>query len=436
MSERAGTSGTHHVPADDPLPATPSERGPRRRPAAAENVDVPAAQLRQAQKMAAIGELASGVAHELNNPLASIVAFSQLLRTDPTLPTDLQRQAELLGQEANRTQVIVSTFLDFVRERPPERVDVPLGPIVDSVVRLLSYVPGRGTVAVDVEIPADLPAVSVDRSAVQQVLLNLVLNAAQAIRSTGRPGRIAIRATTVAPDRGPRIRIEIADDGPGIPAAVVDRLFTPFVSTEPPGGRTGLGLFVSHAIVAAHGGTIRHDPSAAPGTTFVLELPIAESTDGRPGATDDRSAASASEARRRRGSSAARSADRDGRKPRILVLDDEPSIRAFLGRVLTRAGYTAVVASTGTAALEIIRAEPPDAILCDHRMAGMSGTAFHDAVAEIRPDLAHRFAFMSGDVLSADLRAFAIGRGVHLLPKPFDISTVVRTVETLLEPTS
>jgi CheY-like chemotaxis protein len=122
------------------------------------------------------------------------------------------------------------------------------------------------------------------------------------------------------------------------------------------------------------------------------------------------------------------------RAARVLVLDDEPSIRDFLGRVLTRAGYTALIAPTGAAALDIVRTDPPDAILCDHRMAGMNGTEFHDAVAAIQPGLARRFAFMSGDVLNPQLRAFATARGVQLLAKPFDIATVARTVETLLQP--
>jgi DNA-binding NtrC family response regulator len=117
---------------------------------------------------------------------------------------------------------------------------------------------------------------------------------------------------------------------------------------------------------------------------------------------------------------------------RVLVLDDEASIRDFLARCLRRAGYEPIVAGEGAVALEIVRDDRPDAILCDHRMAGMSGTAFHDAVAQIDPDLARRFAFMSGDVLNPELRDFAVARGIVLLAKPFDIDTVGRTVEQIL----
>jgi CheY-like chemotaxis protein len=117
---------------------------------------------------------------------------------------------------------------------------------------------------------------------------------------------------------------------------------------------------------------------------------------------------------------------------RILVVDDEPAIRDFLSRILARIGYEPVVAADGDAALAIVRSAPPDAILCDHRMAGMSGTAFHEIIAETSPDLARRFAFMSGDVTSSDVRATADARGVVLLGKPFDIDSVERTVARLL----
>jgi len=123
---------------------------------------------------------------------------------------------------------------------------------------------------------------------------------------------------------------------------------------------------------------------------------------------------------------------------RVLVLDDEPAIREFLSRALRRAGYEPVLAPTGAEALEIIRRDPPDAILCDHRMASMNGTEFHDAVAAASPELGRRFAFMSGDVLNPELRTFATSRGILLLAKPFDIATVGRTVAALLgtEPAS
>jgi CheY-like chemotaxis protein len=202
-------------------------------------------------------------------------------------------------------------------------------------------------------------------------------------------------------------------------------------------------LSVSFGIAAGHGGSLRHEPGPDNvGTTFILELPVEQGID----AAEISPAGVGTPAARPRGAARIGGQAPAGSSPadsspsrvaaktvRVLVLDDEASIRDFLARILQRSGYESVVASDGLTALEIVRNDPPDAILCDHRMAGMSGTAFHDAVAELDPDLARRFAFMSGDVLNPELREFAIARGITLLAKPFDIDTVARTVAQILE---
>jgi CheY-like chemotaxis protein len=223
----------------------------------------------------------------------------------------------------------------------------------------------------------------------------------------------------------------------------MDRLFVPFVTTKAPGKGTGLGLSVSFGIVTGHGGTLRHEigPGGV-GATFIIELPLGSASDSEPvtetpsgfaglaSAAIGETGAAESAAPVATMSSAGESSPE--RPIRVLVLDDEPAIREFLGRALRRAGYESLLAPNGAAALEIIRNSPPDAILCDHRMAGMNGTEFHDAVAAMSPELGRRFAFMSGDVLNPELRTFATSRGILLLAKPFDIATVGRTVAALL----
>jgi two-component system, NtrC family, sensor kinase len=390
-------------------------------------------ELLQAQKMEAIGLLVAGVAHELNNPLASIVAFSQLIRTDPQLPEDLRRQADLLIGEANRTRRIVQNLLDFARQRPPERVPTSIRELIDGVLALQSYTFGPSRIEATLEIPDDLPDVSLDRAQIQQVLINLTLNAAQAIEQQGGRGSIAIRAEQLAiPDGEPVVRLTITDDGHGIPEALRSRLFIPFFTTKAPGEGTGLGLSVSFGIVTGHGGTLRYEPGpAGVGSSFILELPIEPNTPATSPAPT-RTVPQAPPVRDRDSGAEGLAA-----KPwRILVLDDEPAIRDFLSRILRRGGHEPVLASDGRAALEIVKSDPPDAILCDHRMAGMSGIAFHVAVAEIDPELARRFVFMSGDVLNPELNDFAISRGISLLAKPFDIESVDRTVSRLLGPVS
>jgi PAS domain S-box-containing protein len=403
------------------------------------------AELIQAQKMDAIGLLVAGVAHELNNPLAAIVGFSHLLRTDPNLPGDLRSQADLLVQEANRTRVIVQNLLDFARQRPPERVVTELGPLIESVIGLQSYVLAHNNLTVDVDLAADLPALLVDRSQIQQVLINLTVNAAQAMRDLDRPGAIRIAARPILTERGPAVRIEISDNGPGVPEAILDRLFMPFVTTKEPGSGTGLGLSVSFGIVASHGGTLRHEGNADGGATFVIELPVghdaardrARRSGGFPAPEDPATPATRTERALPEtpplaAAAAEPSSDATGRPIRVLVLDDEPSIRDLLGRLLVKMGREPILTGVGAAALEIVRTDPPDAILCDHRMAGMSGIEFHAEVMAIAPELGARFAFMSGDVLNPALRDFAEAHGVQLLAKPFDVAAVTAMVDVLI----
>jgi PAS domain S-box-containing protein len=474
-------------------------------------------ELLQAQKMEAIGQLVSGVAHELNNPLAAIIAFSQLLRSDDRLPEDMKHDAGLLVQEADRTRRIVQNLLDFARARPPERRPTSVAVLVQSVLELQSYALSTNQIQVKVDIPATMPQVDLDRAQLQQVLLNLTINAIQAMRSRDHkpPANLTVSATLVKArasaasradkaDEPPRVRISIRDNGPGVPESVRARLFDPFFTTKQPGEGTGLGLSVSFGIIAAHDGHLWYEPGpGGVGSTFIIELPVtARVNEDRQAADPAKPAEPAGSAAPRRirqtskpqptdpgsGPTTRRPAPRvpahdattpvaadDGAgtaagataatpnavaaipnaaaatpnaavkpppggnaatpgsdRPQILALDDEPSIRAFLRKALAAAGLECRPAQDGHAALEMLRDVPFDAMLIDHRMAGMSGTEFYEAAVEYRPELADRAIFMSGDVLNPDLRGFATQRGIRLLAKPFDIDAVVRIVREVL----
>jgi CheY-like chemotaxis protein len=274
--------------------------------------------------------------------------------------------------------------------------------------------------------------VPLDRAQMQQVLLNLTLNAIQAMRATGRAGRLTISAAVDRSASPPTASLRIADDGPGVAPEHRDRLFVPFFTTKEPGAGTGLGLAVSFGIVAAHGGRLTYQPGDPEGATFLIELPLetpsepaTPDTDGRP--TDRQTSKAASPPEPLPGPEPPPT-DGDAARPRVLVLDDEPSIRRFLAKALAQAGCDAVLTETGVEALDSIREAPFDAVLCDHRMAGMSGTEVYDAAIALRPEMRERFVFMSGDVLNPELRAFAESRGVALLAKPFELETVGRTV--------
>lgn len=398
-------------------------------------------ELVQAQKMDAIAVLVAGVSHELNNPLAAIIAFSELIRRDTRLPAELRADAEMLVSEADRTRRIVSNLLDFARQRPPERHPTALGALIGSVVELQGYALRGGRITIEVDLEPDLPAVELDRSQLQLALMNLTQNAVQALSAGGGSGRVRITGRRV-PDAVPaRVRIAVEDDGPGVPVEHRDRLFVPFFTTRQQGEGTGLGLPVSFGIVAAHGGSlVFEEPESGRGARFVIELPVDAS--GSSPIQDERTTPPAPAVASPAVASPAvapiavgpGAAEGDSpRSARVLVLDDEPAIRTFIRRALEMQGIEAVTAATGAEAIELARSTRFDAMLCDHRMAGMSGPAVYEALEREQPALARHFVFMTGDVLNEGLRDFATGRGIALLPKPFDLAAVAEAVRAVLE---
>ncbi len=376
-------------------------------------------ELLQAQKMEALGQLISGVAHELNNPLSAIIAFSQLLRADERLPPELVRDAELLMREADRTRRIVQNLLDFARQRAPEREPTDLKTLVERTLELHAYALGAGSIGAEIDIADDLPAVDADPGQIQQVLLNLTLNAIQAIGTRGGGGRITISAAVAEEGGGSRrrVRLTISDDGPGVSPTVRSRLFEPFFTTKPVGEGTGLGLPVSYGIVTAHGGRLWHEPGSGSGATFVLELPVGS---GAPVAVT-RTAPSWTPRVAR--------AD-DGRPPaRIMAVDDEPAVRELIERALSLGGYRVLLAEGGAEALRRVADEQPDLLLVDHRMGDMDGTELYRRALELCPELRGRAVLMSGDTLNPELQQFATASGLRMLPKPFDVGSLILVVE-------
>jgi CheY-like chemotaxis protein len=342
----------------------------------------------RAQKLEAIARLAPGLTHELNNPLAAIVGFAELLRTDPRLPDDMRRQAELLATETATTRVIVQTMLDFLRARPAERHPTALPALIDAVLLLHGYRLASGQIEVVVDVAADVPDLAIDRAGLQLVLVNLVQEAVDALQARGGPGRLEISASR----DGASVGIALAHDAASAPSAERERAWR-----------------VSSAIVADHDGSIGRTGNGA-----TISLPI--------------TAAAAPPS--------AAPADGSGRPPdattRVLILDDERSIGMLLEKWLRTSGYAPTVAHSGAEAIQLVRETPFDAVLCDHRMVGMAGTEVFDAIVAVRPELERRFVFMSGDVLNPELQGFVARRHVGLLAKPFDLDTVRRTLEAVL----
>jgi PAS domain S-box-containing protein len=362
-----------------------------------------AEQLLQREKLAAVGQLVSGVAHELNNPLAGVMAFAQLLEAAPG-SVDEQRDAiRAIHKEAKRAARIVSNLLLFARERDPERTVTDLNAVMLDALELRRYVLRTQQVEVITELDSTLPAVWADPFQLQQVVLNLVTNAEYALKGVNHHKTITLR-TRLA---GNRVVASVADNGTGIKAEVIDRVFNPFFTTKEVGEGTGLGLSISHGIIRQHGGQISVESVPGEGATFLIDLPLSPLANAK----QQRDLGTA---RLGSGSSA------------FLIVDDEPSIRRALVRYLEREGHAVDTAGTGKEALARMATKRYDAILLDLRMPETAGGGVYARLLKDDPEHAARVVFATGDSESEDARGFLRQAERPYVSKPFMLPAVVR----------
>jgi two-component system NtrC family sensor kinase len=354
-------------------------------------------QLIQSEKMSAIGQLIAGVAHDLNNPLASVVGFADFLLEGRNVPPHLEEPIRVIQQEAERAANIVRNLLSFARKQDHRRNPTPLAPLLETTFALLrnQMVSNRVEALLDVE--ADLPAIDVDANQIQQVFVNLINNAAQAIASGGRPGRVIVRARRWRDG----VAVEVTDDGPGMPPAIAAQVFEPFFTTKAEGMGTGLGLSICQGIVKEHGGRILLSTAEGQGATFTVELPRSS----RPPAE--------------------RVSD-PGRVPtpqlRILVVDDEPHILHYMRATLEAWGHTVDVASDGQTGLDRAAQGDFDLIISDLRMPRLNGREFFEELGRRNPEAAARMVFSTGDTVHGDTLAFLERQAHPYLHKPFSLA--------------
>ncbi len=370
------------------------------------------AQLIQAEKMSAIGRLVGGMAHEVNNPLASILINMELLvaeTRDPALLETLQA----IKVEAERAAQIVRNLLTYIRGQGSERAVVDLRDAVQGALLLWgSHLPGR-QVEAHVELPGGPVWVWGSIGNLQQVVMNLLTNAEQAIRGRGGQGNVWVRVA-VAGGVG---TIVVEDDGPGIPPEALHRVFDPFYTTRPEGKGAGLGLSVSAGLVADHEGKLTATARPGGGARLVVELPLHQAQPPHPADPDRPLAPPAGSPAPPRG--------------RILVVDDEADLRRSISRFLRRTGWAVDLADSGTEAIRLLEANQFDMVLCDLRMPGMSGHEFFRHLQATRSPAMERLVFMTGDVLSPEASRFLRESGRPVLSKPFalrDLAEVMAQV--------
>lgn len=326
------------------------------------------AQLIQSEKMAAVGTLVSGVAHELNNPLTSIAGLSEFLLEQPPGGEHEREHLRVINDQAERASRIVRNLLSFARQAPSGQAPLDLGEVVQRTVLLMDYEMKQRGVTVETTIAPELPLVVGNRDQLQQVALNLLQNAAQALDTLpgGQPRRIVV---AVLAD-GDKVTLRVTDSGPGMAPEIASDIFNPFYTTKPPGEGTGLGLFVSYGVAEAHRGTLVVDPRPGLGASFILSLPRAAPGEQVP-TTEPRS-----------GPPAAAAASGPAR--RILVVDDDPAVQRVVTALFTREGHQVDAATDGEAALRLVGTTDYDLVIADRRAAA-GGEPFADALARLRP---------------------------------------------------
>ena len=350
-------------------------------------------QLQLQERLAAIGELVSGVAHELNNPLAGVIAHAQLLLAVPGLDADVQDAAGVIHGEAKRAARIVGNLLTFARQSRPQRVVADLAVVVRDTVALRRYQQRLIGIQCDLEVPASLPATFADEGQLQQVVLNLIVNAEHALENHAGPRRLRVEARA----EGDALVISVSDTGPGISPDVLPRIFHPFFTTKPVGKGTGLGLSLVDGIVKEHGGRIEVDSSPEHGTTFRIVLPRLDPP-------------------------ALGGANAEGRAPfRVLVADPDAEARRLAARALAEAGDAVLTLADPDDVVRAALAREWDVILLD---AGLHGgaTALVHRLREVAPAAAARVA-LTGDASDQAARPAATADRPWL-DKPYDLASL------------
>ena len=355
----------------------------------------------QSDKLSSLGELVSGVAHELNNPLTGIMGFSELMLNE-TFEERTKKRLREINEASHRCKRIVENLLTFARFHKPEKKQCNINNIITTAVELRAYQLKVSDIKVELNLAPSLPKTLADEHQLQQVLLNLINNAEHSIAEKGVKGKITI--STEGKDKN--IIIKVSDTGNGIPDDIISNIFNPFFTTKPVGKGTGLGLSISYGIIKEHGGNITANSRHGEGASFIIELPIIEKHDAEELAYHEDEAAQE---------------QITGEGLRALVLDDEPPILTLLNEVLSDAGFRVDTAGRVEDALKLLKKTRYNIIISDIKMPGMDGKEFYRKVKAMNPKAARDIIFLSGDSASKETQNFFKETGNPFLHKPFTI---------------
>jgi two-component system NtrC family sensor kinase len=364
-------------------------------------------QLLHSEKLAAVGQLISGVAHELNNPLTAILGYSQLLTSSGQMGQQGIEYADKLYKQAQRTHRIVQNLLSFARQHKPERVPVQINQALEETLALRDYDLRMHNIRVHLDLAENFPVTSADPHQLQQVFLNMVNNAVDAILENSADGDLWVRTTV----NGDRLCIEFTDSGPGVKDA--SRVFDPFYTTKPVGKGTGLGLSICYGIITEHGGTIRVRNIPARGASFTIEMPcqpVASPMFSTPGQKA-----------------------MSGRDGRILLVDRDESVLEAVGTILRAREHRVQTARDIRQALALLEKEDFDLVIADlHVSDGANGGGLGEWLSRHKPALSRRLIWMCAVAPSEDAGESLTGDGRQILQKPFKATDLLAAVDELL----
>jgi PAS domain S-box-containing protein len=366
-----------------------------------------------ASRLAVVGEMAAGVAHEINNPLTGVLGFSQMLLEKENVPDEIKAELRLIVDGSQRVADIVKRLLTFARQTKPVKTMTNINELIDNTLKLREYVLKTVNINVVTRFDPELPWSVADPGQLQQVFLNVIVNAEQAMKVAHGRGTLTI---TTEPKEN-NIRISFQDDGPGIAPENLKRLFEPFFTTKAPGEGTGLGLSLSRSIILEHNGSMSVESEFGQGANFIIELPIIESLPSAPDILlpPEKTKLTATA------------------HGKILVVDDESGVRILLERVFTQMGHQVeTVADAETAVKRLDSGVSYDVILTDVRMPGMSGIELNSYILMKTPEMKNKIIFITGDVMGADIKEFLMKNNLTYFAKPFDIEALKGKIDSLM----
>ncbi|RMF97115.1 MAG: PAS domain S-box protein, partial [Candidatus Schekmanbacteria bacterium] len=369
----------------------------------------------QTEKMTTLGEMISGVAHELNNPLTGIMGYSELL-CEENLPDEISTKLKKINKEAVQCRKIVQNLLTFARKRKPERKLIDINEIITETIDFKSYDLRTSGIEIETEFSNKKCTINADPYQIKQVILNIINNAQHAVmeKETNDSRRIKIATKT----NGNMTNIKIEDNGCGIPKKNLKKIFNPFFTTKEPGKGTGLGLSVCYGIIKEHNGEISVESVEGRGTTFTISFPLANETSLH---CENCTA----------GNSDTSFKNIDG-KSKILIIDDDEIVASVMSEILKREGHFVERSSNGNDGIKKILKDDFDAVICDIKMPVMDGKKVYSFLAKNKPDIIDKFLIVTGDTFNSETANFLSKNKIPTIEKPFEKKTLIEKVNDIL----